>query len=72
MKDAPEYLYLMKERPPGPGSQPRKGLLWAQGDGMDRNGRHYWGIAAYERELTEEETEHYAMELMDRTWFEGQ
>ena len=57
-----QYAYKMRERPPGPGAQPREGLAFANADDYIIDGQRYWGIAVYDRPLTDAECEHYGME----------
>ncbi len=59
------WLYLMRMRPPTPGAIPREGLVYANCDDIMVRNRHYWGTAVYNRQLTDEECEHYDMELKE-------
>lgn len=62
-----KYVYAMLERPPGPGAQPRDGLVEAsEKECFVPRGPvrvHVWGFATYSRILTKEECDHYQMFL---------
>lgn len=62
-----KYIYAMLERPPGPGAQPRDGLVEATEKACfvpcGPEHVHVWGFATYGRELTKEECDHYQMFL---------
>ena len=50
------YRYATLMRPPGPGAVPRKGLLQTIGRHFDAPSGHFcWGLAEYDRPLTDEE-----------------
>lgn len=51
--------YGMKLRPPGPGAQPKEGLLKA----MEFGGR-YHGLLTYDRQLAAEEEYQYDLEFI--------
>lgn len=54
-----KFVYKMLERPPGPGAQPREGLIDVRF--CDGSYPYVWGFAVYNRELTKEEQELYSM-----------
>lgn len=56
------YKYGMKLRPAGIGCQP-KGFIDIED--VNKNETGYWSIVEYDRKLTEEETKHYSMELIE-------
>ena len=60
-KEKPLIWYACFERPPGPGAVPREGLVSCEYTVFHDEGRTVWGEAGYDRELTEEELEHYSM-----------
>lgn len=55
------YKYGMKLRPAGIGCQP-KGFIDIED--VNKNETGYWSIVEYDRKLTEEELNHYSMELI--------
>lgn len=61
--DHNEYTYAMRDRYPLPGAMPVEGLLRVDCKESDFDGHHFMGHAIYDRMLTEEETEQYAMEF---------
>jgi hypothetical protein len=58
------YVYILRLRPPGPGCQPMDGLVKVSTEQVPFHGRHSWGTALYNRQLTKEEEEHYDMEYL--------
>lgn len=58
------YVYVMRMRPPGPGCQPKEGLIETTDTEIPFHGRQSWGTAIYNRVLTEEEEKHYDMEYL--------
>ena len=56
------YYYGMRVRPFGIGCQPMKGLVACVSDEVVVKG--YWDIVEYDRMLTDEECEHYGMDLI--------
>lgn len=62
-----EYVYAMLVRSPGPGAQPRDGLVETEEKEcfipVPGGQSHVWGFASYNRKLTDEETDHYRMFL---------
>lgn len=56
------YKYGMRLRPAGIGCQP-KGFIDIED--VNKNETGYWSIVEYDRKLTEEETKHYSMELIE-------
>lgn len=58
------YVYVMRMRPPGPGCQPKDGLIEITDEGFMFHGRNSWGTARYNRVLTDEEEKHYDMEYL--------
>ena len=67
------YRYGFLLRPPGPGCQPRDGLVSTKCiDGIHILYNHrLWGWAVYDRMLTEEEVFHYDLEFLDTWTFNG-
>ena len=60
-----EYTYYCRLRLPTPGTQPKKGLLRVNSDGVTMNNREYWGTVTYNRELTESELFNYDLDKFD-------
>lgn len=60
----PMYVYGTRLRPPDIGCVPKEGLKEVDFGEFEAAGRHYWGTASYNRTLTEEELEHYDMDLI--------
>lgn len=61
------YMYACLMRPPMPGAIPREGLDYVdfyEGETKDTH-QHYWGAAAYTRELTKDEVAHYDLKLIE-------
>ena len=56
------HVYGTRLRPPDIGCVPMDGLKEVGFQEFEKGGRHYWGTASYDRELTKEETEHYDMD----------
>lgn len=56
------YKYGMRLRPAGIGCQPN-GFIDIED--VNKNETGYWSIVEYDRKLTEEETKHYSMELIE-------
>ena len=56
------YVYGTWLRPPDIGCVPKEGLKEVSFEELVFEGRHYWGTASYDRELTKAEIEHYDME----------
>lgn len=56
------YVYGTRLRPPDIGCVPRAGLIEVNFNEFEVVGRHYWGTASYDRELTKTELEHYDMD----------
>jgi hypothetical protein len=58
------FKYFLPYRPPAPGTIP-KGFVrceeWADRPYCAEVGRHVWGFAEYERELTEQEVNDYEL-----------
>ena len=52
------YYYGMRLRPVSPGAQPKGMVSWWEGTGR------YWGIIAYNRELTPQELEDYELDKL--------
>ena len=65
------YVYGTRLRPPDIGCVPKEGLKEVSFQEFISVGRHYWGTASYERELTEEELEHYDMDCIRKTYIAG-
>lgn len=59
------YVYGTWLRPPDIGCVPKQGLKEVRLAEFMADGRHYWGSAVYDRELTKEELDHYDMERID-------
>ena len=58
-----QWAYMCLMRPPMPGAIPRDGLDYVDfKEGNSLSGHHYWGHAIYNRELTQEEGNHYELE----------
>ena len=57
------YSYLTLSRPPMPGGIPRAGLVETQefDQREARYGKMCWGIAVYDRPLTEKEIDEYEL-----------
>ena len=59
------YRYGTLMRPPGPGAVPRRGLIQTIGKHFDAPSGHFcWGLAEYDRPLTEEEVSGYELEYI--------
>ena len=58
------YVYVMRMRPPGPGCQPKEGLIETTDTEIPFHGRQAWGTARYNRAPTVEEEKHYDMEYL--------
>ena len=58
------YVYILRQRPPGPGCQPMEGLVKVSTEPIPFHGRNSWGTAAYNRVLTEEEQQKYELEYL--------
>ena len=58
------YVYIMRMRPPGPGCQPKEGLIETTDTEIPFHGRQSWGTAMYNRTLTEEEEENFGIEYL--------
>ena len=56
-------FYGMKERPAGIGCQP-KGLVDIVENMTPEHEAKYYDVVEYDRELTQEEVEHYSMEFI--------
>lgn len=56
-----EYVYGMRLRGFSPGCQPKNGLIRREDSEISR----YWDYCVYDRELTEEECNHYSLDLLD-------
>lgn len=57
------YRYGLLMRPPGPGAVPRKGLMQTIGKHFNAPSGHFcWGLAEYDRPLTDEEISAYELE----------
>ena len=65
------YVYGTRLRPPGIGCVPRDGLKEVSFAEFESVGRHYWGTASYDRELTAEELEHYDMDCIYKAYVYG-
>ena len=61
------YSYLCRMRPPMPGAVPRDGLLEVRYLTSEK-GKLFqgWGIVTYDRKLTQEEADHYDLDLIER------
>lgn len=59
------YVYYTPQRPPAPGTIPKRGLLnahtFADRSYVEQIGRRVWGMAFYNRKLTREEIEDYEL-----------
>lgn len=59
------YRYGTLMRPPGPGAVPREGLIQAfERPFTAKSGKYCWGLAEYERPLTENEISDYQLEYI--------
>lgn len=58
------YYYGMRLRPAGLGCQPKEGLQRIIWDMTPEQAAKYHDVVEYDRELTEEEREHYDMDLI--------
>ena len=59
------YSYGTLMRPPGPGAVPRKGLLQTICKHFNAPSGHFcWGLAEYDRPLTDEEIIGYELEYI--------
>ena len=60
------YRYGTLMRPPGPGAVPRKGLIQTISNRQfDAPSGHFcWGLAEYDRPLTDEEISEYELEYI--------
>ena len=58
------YVYVMRMRPPGPGCQPKDGLIETSSLPIPFHGIPSWGTARYNRALTEEEEKNFEMEYL--------
>lgn len=56
------HVYGTRLRPPDIGCVPMDGLKEVGFQEFESDGRHYWGTASYDRELTKAELEHYDMD----------
>lgn len=56
------YTYYFRLRSPGLGCQPKEGLLDIKDEKIVYNNREYWGIAIYNRELTDIELYDYDLD----------
>ena len=67
------YRYGTLMRPPGPGAVPRKGLLQTIGRHFNATSGHFcWGLAEYDRPLTDEEISEYELEYVTEYTMEEQ
>ena len=55
-----EYRYGMRLRGFSIGCQPKEGLLYREDDTTGK----YWDVIVYDRELTEEEVNHYSLDRL--------
>jgi len=56
------YVYYLTQRPPMPGAQPRKGLLeMKEFEDRERAPYRAWGMAVYDRKLTDAEVQDYEL-----------
>ena len=55
------YVYGTMFREPGPGANPREGLLYCEYEEGIFQGVHYWGSAVYSRRLTNMEVKDYEL-----------
>jgi hypothetical protein len=59
------YRYGTIMRPPGPGAVPRRGLIETHGGHFNAPSGHFcWGLAEYDRPLTDEEVSAYELEYI--------
>lgn len=58
------WLYGMRERGFGPGCQPKEGLVGIEQGAMLADGKDYWDIVAYERELSNKEVHEYELDFI--------
>ena len=59
------FRYGTLMRPPGPGAVPRKGLMQTIGKHFNAPTGHFcWGLAEYDRALTDEEINEYELEYI--------
>ena len=65
------HMYGTRLRPPDIGCVPKQGLKDVSFAEFEAVGRHYWGTATYDRELTQEELEHFDMDCIGRVYVEG-
>lgn len=65
------FVYGMRLRPAAPGCQPKDGLVQIDGRDAYCNGRRYWSLLTYDRELTDKECADYDLDLLwTETWNE--
>ena len=63
MENKPVYRYACLMRPPGPGAAPREGMISCSFEpGSAPSGHHHWGVATYNRILTDKEVYNYELE----------
>lgn len=67
----PMYVYGTRLRPPDIGCVPKEGLKEVSFAEFESVGRHYWGTASYDRELTQEEMEQYDMDCVRHVYVNG-
>lgn len=69
------YIYYTPQRPPAPGAIPARGLMsthtFADRSYVKQLGRRVWGMAIYDRELTQTEIEDYELVGFDPNAREG-
>ena len=65
------YKYLMRLRPPGPGAQPRRGLLEVEDDPVKVGNWTYHGILTYDRRLSEDEVLSYELTPFEKAYKEA-
>ena len=66
------YRYGTLMRPPGPGAVPRRGLIQTIGKHFNAPSGHFcWGLAEYDRQLTDEEISEYELEFIGEYDMEG-
>lgn len=65
------YTYGTRLRPPDIWCVPKTGLKEVSSSEFTADGRHYWGSAVYDRELTKEELEHYDMDQINTVMIYG-
>ena len=58
-----KFLYGMRLRGFSIGCQPMNGLLGVE-DFSTANGKSYWSVIAYDRELTEKEVDDYELDFI--------